>query len=275
VSLAVPRGSALAVVGPNGAGKTTLFGLVLGFLRPTAGAVTVAGIPARSYVREHGVGYLPERFGPPRQWRVRETLRGFARADGVAAAAADDALERWGLSADAERELGTLSRGLLQRVGLAQALLAPRALVVLDEPTEGLDPLWRVRLREAIQALRARGATVLIASHDLEEVERMCERAVLLQGGRVRETLDTAATAAPALYRIALATPSDALLAAFPAAAADEHALVYEVTVSDADELSARLAAAIAGGARIVAVTPVHEPFEARVQRALDPEHDA
>ena len=273
VSLSIRRGSTLAVVGPNGAGKTTLFGLILGFLRPTSGAVSVDGMSARSYARTHGVGYLPERFSPPPQWRVRETLRGMARADGLPVTAGDAAMERWDLGAYGDREMGALSHGLLQRVALAQALLAPRELVVLDEPTEGLDPLWRVRLREAVQELRAQGRTVLVASHDLAEVERMCERAVLLQAGRVRETLDNAVPPARTLYRITLAVPGD-FAAAFPdsVALAEADAYVFEVSVDDADELSTRLAAAIAGGARIVSVTPVREPLESRVQRALDQE---
>ncbi|MGH7504370.1 MAG: ABC transporter ATP-binding protein, partial [Longimicrobiales bacterium] len=215
VSLSVPRGGAYSVVGPNGAGKSTLFALTLGFLRPTTGTIIVDEAAPRDYVRRHGAGYLPERFGPPAAWRVRDALHAFARIDGEPAARADAALERWGLTEHATKELGELSHGLRQRVGLAQALLAPRELVMLDEPHEGLDPLWRVRLREAVLELRAEGRTIVIASHDLAEVERMTEHAVLLDDGQVREVLETAAPATPTRYRIRLAAPSEGFAAAF------------------------------------------------------------
>lgn len=269
VSLEVPRGSAYAVVGPNGAGKSTLFGLALGFLRPTDGDITIDDSDPRDYVRRTGVSYLPERFNPPSAWHVGDMLRAFAKLDGVPAAA-DAAIERWGLARHAGKEVHELSHGLRQRLGLAQALLVPRELVVLDEPHEGLDPLWRVRLRDVVLELRAAGHTVLIASHDLVEVERMAGHAVLLEAGRVHSVLETAAPATPTHYRVRLASPSDGFDAAFAGATpADAGEAVYDVEVRDADELSTRLAAAIAGGARVVAVTPRHEALEERVRRAL------
>lgn len=273
VALDVPRGSAFAVVGPNGAGKSTLFGLALGFLRPSEGAITIDDARPRDYVRHTGVSYLPERFDPPGAWRVRDMLSAFAKLDG-APGAADAAIERWGLGPHAEKEAHELSHGLRQRLGLAQALLSPRELVVLDEPHEGLDPLWRVRLREVVLELRAAGHTVLIASHDLVEVERMAGHAVLLEKGRVHSILETAAPPTPTHYRVRLAAPSDGFDAAFglSASATDADTPIFDVEVRDADELSTRLAAAIAGGARVIAVAPQHEALEERVRRALEEE---
>jgi len=269
VSLEVPQGSAVAVVGPNGAGKSTLFGLALGFLRPTHGTITIGDSAPRDYVRRTGVSYLPERFDPPAPWRVGDMLRAFARLDGEPAAA-DRAIERWGLGPHARKEVHELSHGLRQRLGLAQAFLVPRELVVLDEPHEGLDPLWRVRLRDVVLELRAAGHTVLIASHDLVEVERMAGRAVLLEAGRVHSVLDTVSPPTPTHYRIRLATPSEGFDAAFAdAVAAGTDEPVYDVEVRDADDLSTRLAAAIDGGARILAVAPRHDALEDRVRRAL------
>ena len=286
VSFAIPRGSAFAVVGPNGAGKTTLFAVMLGFLRPTSGSISIDDATPRDYVRRHGVGYVPERFAPPPQWRVRDALRALARLDRAPRGHADEAIERWGLADHADMELGELSHGLLQRVGLAQALMAPRELVVLDEPAEGLDPIWRVRLRETVLELRDEGRTVLIASHDLAEVERVTGHALLLDAGRVRDVLETRPAATPSAYEIRLTAPSDGFMQAFPGAipagrddrqhedderagGAERAASVYRVVVRDADELSARLAAAIATGARIIAVEPLHEPLEERVRRVL------
>jgi len=279
ISLEIPAGGVWAVVGPNGAGKTTLFALVLGFLRPTAGSVRVRGLEPRRYARRHGVAYLPERFRLPAEWPVRHALRALARLEGLGRAAAtrraDELLERFGLAEHAEKEAGQLSRGLLQRLGLAQALLAERELVVLDEPTEGLDPLWRVRFRALVEGLRAEGRTVLLASHDLAEVERLADRVVLLDAGRVRAVLDARPAPGPrARYRIELAEPVPALAEIFPDAAPVEGAAAaYLVDVADARELSARLAALLDAGAVLVSAAPAAEPLEARVQRALTGEN--
>ncbi|HEX7049378.1 MAG TPA: ABC transporter ATP-binding protein [Longimicrobiales bacterium] len=276
VTVAVPRGSVWAVVGPNGAGKTTLFGLLLGFLHPTAGRVRIDGRAPRRYLRARGAAYLPERFRLPDGWTVAAALRALARLEGMGAAAAraraDALLERFALGAHAGKPVQALSRGLLQRVGVAQALLAPRELVVLDEPTEGLDPLWRIRFRAVVDELRAEGRTVLLASHDLAEVERTADRVVLLEAGRVRDVLDVSrAPDAAQRYRLALAAPTPAVVEAFPGAAVEpgEDDVVYTVTVADAAELSDRLAALLAAGGIVSAVAPAAEPLEARVRRAL------
>ena len=268
VSLQIPAGACWAVVGPNGAGKSTLFGLILGFLHATSGSVQVDGEAPRRYARRRGFAHLPERFTAPQQWTVREAVRAFARLDGAAASAADAQIERWGLAPHADKELGELSHGLLQRVGLAQAFAAERDIMLLDEPTEGLDPLWRLELRAQIAALRARGCTVLIASHDLVEVERSAERAVLLENGRIRDVLETRPAATPTRYRIEIAA-GHGIDEFFPSAQASESSLQYDVVVADAAELSARLAALIAGGGVVVSVTPDRQPLEERVHRAL------
>src|SRR5690625_4686889 len=139
VTLSIPRGGVWAVVGPNGAGKTTLLGLLLGFLSASAGRVSIAGKPPRRYLRRRGAAYLPERVRLPDEWSVSAALGALARLEGLAAASArqrvGEVTERLGLGAHAAKAVGTLSRGLMQRVGLAQALLADRELVVLDEPT--------------------------------------------------------------------------------------------------------------------------------------------
>jgi ABC-type multidrug transport system ATPase subunit len=275
LTLDIPRGGCRAVVGPNGAGKTTLFGLVLGFLRPTAGDVEIEGDDPRRYIRRHGAGYLPERFSVPPEWPVRAALLAFAKLEGLRAAAAaraDEALERFGLTGHADRAFGELSHGLKQRVGLAQAFLGERDLIVLDEPTEGLDPLWRIRLREAVGALRARGATVLIASHDLAEVERMADHVIVIDRGAVRQVFQTRADAAPRAFALRLETPSDEVARLFPGAQSLDSApgALYHVTVDDARDLSGRLAALLATGAVLAAMHPLGEPLEERVRRALD-----
>jgi ABC-2 type transport system ATP-binding protein len=273
VTLHVPAGSVWAVVGPNGAGKSTLLALVLGFIRPSMGAVRVGGASPRDYLRDVGAGYLPERFSLPREWKVRDGLRMLARLDGGSHEDADRAIARLGLEAHVEKRAGELSRGLLQRVGLAQALLAPRDLVVLDEPTEGLDPIWRIRLRDVVAGLRDEGRTVLIASHDLGEVERVADRALLLEHGSVRGLLDTRGDGSGTRYNIRLATAFPAMSDVFPdAVPAGDHTgdVSYTVSVASAAELSERVGALIALGGVIAAVEPDRQPLEERVRAALE-----
>lgn len=281
VSLRLERGAIHAVAGPNGAGKTTLLGLILGFLHPSVGAVHIDGLPPRRYRLRHGVGYLPERLQLPARWRVRDTLTALATLDG-----GDDAvhrtratLDRFGLAPFAERPVGTLSRGLLQRLGLAQALMAPHPLVVLDEPTEGLDPLGRILLREQLARLRADNTTVIVASQDLAELERVADRALVLGGGRVVETVELRRPAQPAEWTLVLAAGHAAVSEVFPdarpadgaetTAAADYRA--FTVGAADAAELNLRLAALLAAGGIIVEVRPRAETLEARVEHAARP----
>ncbi|HSJ32349.1 MAG TPA: ABC transporter ATP-binding protein [Longimicrobiales bacterium] len=269
LTLTLSPGTVWAVVGPNGAGKSTLLSLLLGFIRPTEGAVTIADETPRDYLREFGAGYLPERFSLPARWRAGEALRMFARLERVPAAEADRIIEMLGLAPHLGKRTGELSRGLLQRVGLAQALLASRSLIVLDEPTEGLDPVWRVRLRDIVAGLRAEDRTVVIASHDLSEIERIADRALVLESGAVRDMLDVRGPDVAAEYRLRLDVPSAAVTEAFPGAEQiDERA--YLVRVTGAAELSQRLGGLIALGAVIAAVEPVRPDLEERVRTALD-----
>ncbi|MGH7458913.1 MAG: ABC transporter ATP-binding protein [Longimicrobiaceae bacterium] len=195
LSLEVEPGVALAIAGPNGAGKTTLTRLLLGYLRPTSGRVRVDGLPPRRYVEKNGVGYLSERVDLPPQRTVRWTLRAFAAlgdAGDDAEAAIDRELDRFGLSGVAGRRLDALSAGTLQRVGLAQAFLLPRKVLVLDEPFHGQDPVWTVKLRQALAGWRAAdpGRVLLLVSHDLGQLARLSDRVAVLREGRLAGVLE-------------------------------------------------------------------------------------
>jgi ABC-2 type transport system ATP-binding protein len=267
VSLDVPEGAVYAVVGPNGAGKSTLLSILLGFIRPTSGTVTIAGDAPRAYLRDFGAGYLPERFSLPAGWVIGDALRMFSQLD--TGADLTRAVDLLGLAGHLDKRAGELSRGLLQRVGIAQALLARHAVCVLDEPTEGLDPVWRIRLRDIITDLRNDGSTIIMASHDLTEVERIADRAVVLDAGAVREVMETRAAHMVSTYRVRLVSGAAHVSSAFPAATMIDE-LAFTCAVSGAEELSARLSALLELGAVVTAVEPLQRPLEERVRAALE-----
>lgn len=195
LDLRVRAGECVALVGPNGAGKSTVVGLALGFLRPTEGTVRVGGLRPREHVRRHGAGYLPERFSPRGRLRAGQVLRRLALLDGLsrgeARRRAGEALDRVGLEKSGRRRVKALSRGERQRLGVAQLLLRPRGVVLLDEPWGGLDPEGKARLREVVAELRTErsGPAVVVASHELDQVTRVADRAVVLVRGRVVDRL--------------------------------------------------------------------------------------
>ncbi len=189
VNLSAEPGMITAIVGPNGAGKTTLFSAILGLLCPDRGRCLVGGLRPSDYRCRHGVGYLPELSVFPRGWTVRALL---ARGADLSASEASTelfatAVARTGFdSATLSKLVEKCSKGMQRAVGLAYALTGDPALVLLDEPFSGLDVRARARLRREMVAARDRGATVLFASHEVLEVERLADRAFILQGGNAR-----------------------------------------------------------------------------------------
>lgn len=194
VSLHVAPGEAVGIVGVNGAGKSTLLRVLLGFARPTAGEVEIAGMAPRQYAERRGVAYVPERVAIPRGWTVRGALRAYAALadlDADADARVEAAMDRLGLTPLADRRVAALSKGNVQRLAIAQALLAERDLMVLDEPTDALDPVWIAELRAIIEEWRAAdpARVVVFASHNLAEVARAADRVLVLHQGKVREEM--------------------------------------------------------------------------------------
>jgi ABC-2 type transport system ATP-binding protein len=190
VTLTAQRGEALGLIGLNGAGKSTLLRLLLGYVRPTAGTVTVDDVSPRDFAERHGVAYVPEHVRVPGGWTVRGALTAYAMLGELgddAHARVARAMERLGLAPLAERAVRRLSKGNLQRLAIAQAILGDRQLMVLDEPTDGLDPVWIAELRRIVEEWRAVDArrTLVIASHNLTEVERIADRVLVLHAGRV------------------------------------------------------------------------------------------
>jgi ABC-2 type transport system ATP-binding protein len=212
LDLDVPSGALFGLVGPNGAGKTTALRIIVGYLDPDRGRVTVGGVDVvrdrrRAQAR---LGYLPESAPLPPDASVREYLIWRARVKGVARgaarAAADRAMEATQVTDVAARVIATLSKGYRQRVGLADALVAEPPVLVLDEPQSGLDPV-QVRELRAVLATLSGTRTVLVASHNVGELEALAARIVLVAGGRV------IADDTPAALRGDAATLEDAVVA--------------------------------------------------------------
>jgi ABC-2 type transport system ATP-binding protein len=188
LSMTVRRGEVFGFLGPNGAGKTTAVKLLLGLTRPTSGQAMVLGAPAGDRDTRRQIGYLPELFRFQSWLTAREVLVLHGRLLQLPRprwrGAADEALQIVGLSGRGDDKVGAFSKGMQQRLGLGVALLGEPALIVLDEPTSALDPVGRHQVREIIRDLRARGATVFLNTHLLEEAEHVCDRVTVIDKGR-------------------------------------------------------------------------------------------
>jgi ABC-2 type transport system ATP-binding protein len=282
VSLRVPAGSALGVVGLNGAGKSTLLRLLLGYLRPTSGTLRVAGMAPRAFVERHGIGYVPERPAIPPRWTARRALQAFAALGDVEPwrERVETTMGELGLDAVADRRVDALSKGNLQRLALGQALLGDRRVLILDEPTDGVDPEWTARVRDVLQRWRAADPdrVLLFASHNLDEVERIAERVAVLAEGRLREMLELrAATTTLPPYRLEIEDAPGSAAAevqrlfpgAAPAGTAGGSTQVWHVAAPDLAELNRRLALLLGQGVVVRALTPEHPSLEQRFRRSM------
>ncbi|HPG22502.1 MAG TPA: ABC transporter ATP-binding protein [Amaricoccus sp.] len=185
LTLSVAPGERVALLGHNGAGKTTLLRLILGFLRPDAGSILVGDHAPDSTAARRIVAYLPENVAFPKALTGRELIGFYARLRNVGIDDAMAALERVGLGHAADRASGNYSKGMRQRLGLAQALLGAPRLMLLDEPTSGLDPLSRRDFYALVDKVAAAGTAVLLSSHSLSEIEARTDRVAILREGRL------------------------------------------------------------------------------------------
>ncbi len=189
LDLCVDAGEVFGFLGPNGAGKTTTVKMLLGLVRPTSGEARVLGCRPGDPAAMRRIGFLPEHFRFPPWLTAHNFLDMHGQLYGLSAAERrariPQLLDRVGLGGRARSRLGEFSKGMQQRIGLAQALLNEPALVFLDEPTSGLDPVGRYEVREIIHELRQRGVTVFLNSHYLSEVEVTCDRVAIVKRGRV------------------------------------------------------------------------------------------
>jgi ABC-2 type transport system ATP-binding protein len=192
ISFAVEPGTTFGLLGPNGAGKTTCVKMLLSAIHPTAGRATVFGQDSRNLRARLPIGYLPENHRFPTYFTGTGMLDLYGSLSGMDDSARKrripELLELVGLDKWGDVRLGKYSKGMLQRVGLAQALLHEPKLLILDEPTDGVDPVGRIQIRQILQALEAKGVTVFINSHQLAEVETFCRDVAILHQGKVALT---------------------------------------------------------------------------------------
>ncbi|HTV55820.1 MAG TPA: ABC transporter ATP-binding protein, partial [Terriglobia bacterium] len=192
LTLEVPRGEVFGFLGPNGAGKSTSVKMLLGLVKPSGGRATILGLPAGNVDARKKVGFLPEHFRFYDWLTPSELLRLHGRLYGMRdqqlRERVPELLEVVGLTAHCDKRLRDFSKGMMQRIGLAQALLNQPEIVILDEPTSGLDPGGRRLVRDVIKAQRDRGVTVFLNSHLLSEVEVTCDRVAFIKHGEVLET---------------------------------------------------------------------------------------
>ena len=190
LNLSVRAGEVFGFLGPNGAGKTTTINVLLGFIPPTSGTAYLFGIDVRQPIARQRIGYLPEMTYYYKFLTAEELLRFYAKIFGLPRAEADKRIDGLLKLVDLEqarrRPLKTYSKGMQQRVGLAQALINNPDLLILDEPTSGLDPLGRMKVREVIQRLKNEGKTVFFSSHELGEVETICDRVAIINQGELK-----------------------------------------------------------------------------------------
>ena len=190
LDLEVRAGEVFGFLGPNGAGKTTTMNVLLGFVPPSSGTASLFGIDVRQPIARQRIGYLPELTYYYKFLTAEELLRFYAKIFGLARAETDkriaSLLKLVELEHAAKRPIKSYSKGMQQRVGLAQSLINNPDLLILDEPTSGLDPLGRMKVREIIQRLKEQGKTVFFSSHELGEVETVCDRVAIIHQGELK-----------------------------------------------------------------------------------------
>lgn len=190
LSLTVNAGEVFGFLGPNGAGKTTTMNVLLGFVNATSGSAFLFGVDVNEPIARQRIGYLPELTYYYKFLTAEELLRFYAKIFGMPRSQTESRIEELLKLVELEharkRPIKTYSKGMQQRVGLAQALINDPDLLILDEPTSGLDPLGRMKVREIIQRLKNEGKTVLFSSHELGEVETVCDRVAIINQGELK-----------------------------------------------------------------------------------------
>ncbi len=274
LTMTIPRGAVFGFLGPNGAGKTTAVKLLLGLARPTAGDAEILGLPIGDRTSRRRVGYLPELFRYQSWLTAREVLALHCDLAGLDRAAwpreIEDSLAIVGLSDRGSGRVGTFSKGMQQRLGLAVALVGDPELVLLDEPTSALDPVGRHDVREVIRGLRERGVTIFLNSHLLSEVEQVCDRVAIVDRGRIVAEGGLAELLRADTVRIRVTgLPRDARPELERFGSVGDEGEWLAVRGIEPDRVPELVAALVRLGGRVHAVEPSHESLEDRFLRML------
>ncbi|MGD8376523.1 MAG: ABC transporter ATP-binding protein [Acidobacteriota bacterium] len=277
LSLRVEPGEIFGFLGPNGAGKTTTIKMMMGLIHVDAGEIRILGGSHRSPTVRRRLGFLPENPYFYDYLTGRELLAFYARFFRMSPRdrrrKVDELLERTGVAEAADRPLRKYSKGMLQRLGLAQALLGDPELVVLDEPMSGLDPVGRHEVRDIILDLRRQGCTVFFSSHILQDAEMLCDRVGILVRGRLRShgKLSELIGSRVRAWEVTVADGGDAL----PGTVLSSRQGAVLRRVESEEELRTLLDAVARSGARLISLIPQREGLEDVFLRDVDPEEAA
>ncbi len=280
LSLTVAEGEIFGFVGPNGAGKTTTIKMLMGLIHPTAGKAFIFDAPIPSQAAKARIGYLPEHPAYYEFLSGLEALRLFAELAGVPRDGRDarcrSLLEQVGLGGAEERQIRKYSKGMQQRLGIAQALVADPAFVVLDEPMSGLDPVGRKDMRDLILELKRRGKTVFFSTHILPDVEALCDRVAVIIGGKLRDVGQLDALLSARVTGVDATFAGPGAEGPFP-----EGALVAREgeriawSFEDEAQADAAVRAVVQAGGRVAALTAHRETLEDFFMRRLEGGPDA
>jgi ABC-2 type transport system ATP-binding protein len=269
IDIAVRPGELFGLLGPNGAGKTTTVKILLGLTAPTSGTARIAGLPVGNPESRRSVGYLPEGHKIPNYLTARQTLSIFGRMSGMESAAirtrSVELLEALKLSQWIDIRVKKFSKGMTQRLGLACALIHQPQVLLLDEPTDGVDPVGRREIRDLLQAEAKKGVAVLLNSHLLSEIELTCDRVAVLRNGKVAiEGTVEELTRPTAKYKMVAAPVDDALVAAFRESGAGVERVNghLELSVANVEHLNALVDKARSSGVLLSELAPLRSTLE-------------
>ena len=268
VSLSVRRGQIVGLIGPNGAGKSTLLNLIAGLILPNEGRVTVCGHPARSIAARRGLGYMPEHPVFPGLYTARAILRYHGALLGLSWNAVvrqtDESMQQLQMQEFIDRPASDFSQGMKQRLALAVAMMNDPQLLLLDEPSNGLDPVGIIQLRDLLKRLRDSGAAIVISSHRLGELEKLTSDYIFMHRGRIVSFADRIAANQAGRLHVELASNGRQIAASMPSRLhvldASDTALV--IAIRNSEEVPDIVSDLAQGGARIMSVVLQRESID-------------
>jgi len=276
LDLAVEDGEIFGFVGPNGAGKTTTIKMLMGLIFPTSGKAFIYDAPIPSAEAKRRIGFLPENPSYYEFLSGREALRFFGQLSGVPArelhGRIGELLELVGIADAADRQIRKYSKGMQQRLGIAQALVGDPSFVVLDEPMSGLDPIGRKDVRDLILELKRRGKTVLFSTHILPDVEALADRVGVILGGQLRDVGRISELLSPRIrnVEVVIDLPEAARGAVSAGKLVSRDQSRFGLSFADLDQANEAVGAALAAGGELISMVPHRETLEDFFVRRLD-----